>query len=418
MCIVLTDAKPSQTHIVLLPVQVDGKDWSCMLYTNTLRVQTGTPGLMIVAIPNPTLAKRFGLFDVALAKALRGDLNECFRKYQHRMLIKTNGYSKELLGFELEGYDMAPVHDIGNYRISVAVNHAALMSSIDWSKFTLPLDFGQRLVALSDPCVVPPHAAFVVAEALKSVKDDGFAVLFPGRATWFPTCHESQAAGTEYEYDALLYAGNATAPESMWSDHKQSTLWSLTSQHLTTEPLTLYVGAMPSAAYVRLNTATLPTRVRASDSMRDIDTLDVVWPPLRSVTFTHLRGKSLRNFNVGEQQLTAAAAVTAAAAATAAGGGVGAALSAAAAPFTADEFTALRARGSLFARGAMHYAPKLNVTVRCDVCRANITDEPCFGHNTFDVCMACLMREEVAATATAAVATADLPLPFTQPAWM
>ena len=357
MCIVLTDAKPSQTKIVLLPAQVDGKDWSCMLYTNDLRVTPGTPGLMIVAVPNPTQTKRFGLFDAADASKLIEGMQATFKTYEHKRRILEDNSGRDLLSFGVEGFDMAPVHEVGNYRISVAYNYAALMSSIDWSKFTLPPDFSQRLAALSDPSTVPAHAAFVVAEAVKSVIDDGFAVLFPGRSTWFPTCHERQAPGTEYVYDALLYAGDAAAPWTMWQTP------------LTTPPLTLYAGAMPT---FRWSTASLPHTVRASDSSAAA-TMSVAWPALRSVTFTHVMGKSYRNFNVGEK-LTADPVD-----APVAGGA-----------FTAAEFAELRARGSYYARGSMHYSSKPGTTVSCDACRANITAEPCIGHKTFDVCMACL----------------------------
>jgi hypothetical protein len=207
MCIMATDAKPTSTRIYLVPVTVDGvPGYTCMLYTNDLAVKTGVPGLMIVPFPNPTNTERLGLVDVTTTKEFRAVTKDV-------MDPKPKGFGT--LGLRSQHTDgfstnYAPVHEVGNYKCSVVPNLDALRSAIDWSRFTVPHDLAARLSVLDDPTLVPPSSGFVVAEAIRSVKEDGFGVVFPGHHAFFPTCHEGPA--TVHNYDVVCYGFNVLLP--------------------------------------------------------------------------------------------------------------------------------------------------------------------------------------------------------------
>ena len=70
------------------------------------------------------------------------------------------------------------IYEIGNYNISVADNLNELLNNIDWSKFTKPNDFGERINIMKNKQIYQEDEYFyVVAECLKPVKNDGFGVV-------------------------------------------------------------------------------------------------------------------------------------------------------------------------------------------------------------------------------------------------
>ena len=353
MCIMATNAKPTATSIVLVPATdaTTGEELTCLMYTNALTVAAGTPGLMIVPFPNPTQTRRVGMFDVRTADTLRAGLKSTFSRYE-----MGRGYGVDSLSGSLMRKSRSaalPVHIVGNYKISVAPNAAELMANIDWSKFTLPADLALRLTAITDASVVPFNAGFVVAEAITSVKDDGFAVVYPGRSTWFPTCHETQTPGTLYDYDVLLYAINATSPDTMLFNPVMTNC---------TAPITLYAATLPSSI---VDLRSLPTRIKASDAVgADID---ITWDAVKSVTFAQVKGTDARNRNVGEPMGRDAT------------------------PFTDADEANVRTLGVYKSVALAHYPDMpAGTVVFCNKCSATITSEPCIHYASFDMCMTCI----------------------------
>ena len=214
MCILATDAAPSSTRIYMVPVTIDGMAYTCMMYTNDLAVRTGVPGLMIVPFPNDSKASVFGLVDVTTMKAFREEVVTAFPRSQRY----TN-----TLGLYGDGPDFVPVHEIGNYKISVVPDLAGLNTSINWSRFSVPNDIGTRLGVLQDRHMVPLHSGFVVAEAVRSVKDDGFGVVFPGHHAMFPTCHEGSSSAV-HDFDVVCYGVVIHLPGSSMVSRDPATL--------------------------------------------------------------------------------------------------------------------------------------------------------------------------------------------------
>lgn len=250
MCMMMTDYEPSATHLFNIPYVIDGVKYQLLVYTNDLSFEDKSGGagdrslnadplkifystmmergyadatnsdpadflpvpttpdtaLMIVAVPNLTGATNFGLVDVTTDKMKK------FRSEAKHVgdslipwtytLSATNSFG-DVDSFGASRSLM--VHRVGNYDISVAPSLEALEKQIDWSHFTLPVDFEKRKATLSDSTLFPYPCAYVVAKAVTSVKDDGFAVLFPDPGfTYFPTCHENTTTGYN-EYDVRCY---------------------------------------------------------------------------------------------------------------------------------------------------------------------------------------------------------------------
>jgi hypothetical protein len=100
---------------------------------------------------------------------------------------------------------------VGNYDISVAPTLADLDSRVDWSKFDLPADFQSRKATLSNPALYPAPCAYVIAQAVESIANDGFGVIYdaptapPVSGAWFPTAHEQPQGSTVVDYEVELY---------------------------------------------------------------------------------------------------------------------------------------------------------------------------------------------------------------------
>jgi len=105
------------------------------------------------------------------------------------------------------------VYEVGNYKISVALGFSDLESRLDWIKFTKPADFNVRINTLVNPKLYSPEYKwfYVVAEAIKNIKDDGFGVVYPRLSSdyiYFPTAHEQRSnnsTNTDYNFDYECY---------------------------------------------------------------------------------------------------------------------------------------------------------------------------------------------------------------------
>lgn len=199
MCIILTeDANPSSTRLVNVPVKLGGKSQTLLLYTNDLEVRANnstsedSDELMIVAIPNENNQQSFGLVDVTTEnmKKFRKDLFKACDDLKPKK--KSKGRSM-YFDDSFEGGTLA-VHNIGNYKISVAPSIDDLFNRTDWEEFNVGPSYKNRLDGLYDKNVYPlSNYAYVIAQAQKSVKDDGFGIIYDGNGkTYFPTSHESK----------------------------------------------------------------------------------------------------------------------------------------------------------------------------------------------------------------------------------
>lgn len=179
--------------------------------------QSATGGaIMIVAYPvekdveNPLI----GLVDIST------DTMKHFRKNVEALkpIMRTNNLSRSMGAILSVETDSEPlkVYEVGNYKISVALGFSALESRLDWTKFTKPDDFELRIKTLLNPKLYPPTYRwfYVVASAVKNIKDDGFGVVYPRLSAdllYFPTAHEQRInnsvnSGYEFDYEIFGYS--------------------------------------------------------------------------------------------------------------------------------------------------------------------------------------------------------------------
>jgi hypothetical protein len=184
------------------------------LYTNDLAMGTSSSAaLMIVPFPNPSHADEFGLVDVQHTLGFRSAVSAAFKQYETRDVMLQNAtLSASSFGATR---DKAEIIQVGNYKCSVVPNLDALLRTVQWDRFSVPADLHERLSVLNDPCIVPADCGFVVAEATRSIRDDGFGIVFPGRHAFLPTCHEGGKA--LHDFDVCCYAANAILPSDIAS---------------------------------------------------------------------------------------------------------------------------------------------------------------------------------------------------------
>jgi hypothetical protein len=168
--------------------------------------------IMIVAYPvekdveNPLI----GLVDISTdsMKKFREDviaLKPIQQNYIKKSLSRSATFTNSL--------EPLKVYEVGNYLISVALGFSDLQSRLDWTKFTKPSDFELRIKTLLNPKLYPPTYKwfYVVASAVKNVKDDGFGVVYPRLSAdllYFPTAHEQRennSTNTDYHFDYELF---------------------------------------------------------------------------------------------------------------------------------------------------------------------------------------------------------------------
>jgi hypothetical protein len=390
-----TEHQPSSTRLYSVPVTVSGEPWTCLMYTNDLAVSNPTqPALMIVPFPNPHNATEFGLVDMRHTRTFRKQVTRAFAAHEHR--ITTNAtYGAKSLGVVQE---MAAVVEIGNYKCSVVPNVEALFSKVQWHRFHTPSDIALRLAVLRDSTVIPPHCGFVVAEAVRSVQDDGFGIVYPGKDVFFPTCHEG--GPPTHLFDVCCYAAN-----SAFSPDLPSTL--------------LPCSSAPGTGYTGLDGAML-TLPRSMKSSRDEH--EMWFEPVARVThfaFTQLYGSgpnrnvtgtllALPDDPLAPRTLLPAVKIvdvpaTPAPSAwfqptgdfTSVPSHVGVPPTISAGPSSRAWCTRAEAQeiirlGRVYAKGRDRYHIGLEEgIVRCDYCNANVTDLPVLGYLQKDLCLRC-----------------------------
>lgn len=204
----MTKHTPKSTRLVNIPVKLENGDKSVLLlYTNDLTVYEGEKALMIVPIPNLSQSEDgFGFVDPS------SDAIKSFRKKLYDKCEKLETVHDTLLLSAPRSITKSiKIHKVGNYKISLAPTLKDLKERIDWTKFTTPPDLETRVRTLSDDELYNFPCAYVVAEAVKSVENDGFGLIYPDCGfTYFPTAHEESVKDYKNEvelqhYDVKLY---------------------------------------------------------------------------------------------------------------------------------------------------------------------------------------------------------------------
>ena len=196
----ITDHEPTSTRLINIPIIVNNQNHKLLIYTNDLAIDNNN-GLMIVPIPNKFNETDFGLVDVT---------TNTMKKFRKELFSRCDNLvpKPQSNGRGISTNSFIPIQTIGNYSISVASDLETLEHNVDWSYFNLPKDFGMRKKTLSDKTLYPFNCAYVVAKANKTIKDDGFGVIYPDPGfDYFPTAHEYNTSG-KYMYDVKCYNFN------------------------------------------------------------------------------------------------------------------------------------------------------------------------------------------------------------------
>lgn len=197
MCIILTAHEPKSTRLVNIPVKVDDNNYKLLLYTNDLPIEIDESGsnnaaIMIVPIPNAKNVDNFGLVDVS---------TNSMKEFRQKLFAECDMLVPDMLGFT-DSFEISrsfkpnskkkKIHDVGNYKISIANNLDELYNNIEWNKYKLPSNFKMRFNTLKNTNIYnDKQYAYVVAQAQKSIKDDGFGIVYPDcEYDYFPTAHE------------------------------------------------------------------------------------------------------------------------------------------------------------------------------------------------------------------------------------
>ena len=217
MCIMMTKHEPSSTRLINIPVTFMDQKYKLLIYTNDIAVNANdiavTSGhhgaLMVVPIPK---SEGVGQHGVGLVD-VNTDKMKMFRKelFKACELLKperpaTRSYGGDGILY-LSNSVPKRVNEVGNYKISVANSFEELMENIDWDQFDKPDDFEDRMNVMKNKEVYPQFDDvgyyYVVAQAQKNVKNDGFGVVYPDCGyDYFPTAHEKMG---EVDYDVKMY---------------------------------------------------------------------------------------------------------------------------------------------------------------------------------------------------------------------
>lgn len=226
MCIMLTPYEPSSTRLIRIPVTYQGKQSTLLMYTNDLKINQSRSdfnhndfgddifanttnkrkcGLMIVPIPNPDNQNVFGL--VSASDSNVKEFRKNIVNLSNRLMMPYAYWSRGMNSYSMMHTDSLKldVVRVGNYEISVAPNLEALENQINWDHFDLPSDFQTRKNTLNNHQLYPKNMAYIVAQAVENIEDDGFGVIYQNTDIYFPTAHEENKARNTKFYDVYCY---------------------------------------------------------------------------------------------------------------------------------------------------------------------------------------------------------------------
>lgn len=199
MCIILSDSEhPDATHLISFPTTYNDNPSRCLLYINDLSKVSNDETVMIVAVPNQN--KGFlglGLVDI---KPLKGFIK------QTKAFLPENTTLSTYSTFGMSTNQVAAIHDVGDYKISVVHSVEDIIRRIDWKNFKKPQDFQTRINTLNDRKLFPFSCSYVVAQTTKSIKDSGFGIIYPeNNYIYYPICHENSNLWNYNSYNVKIY---------------------------------------------------------------------------------------------------------------------------------------------------------------------------------------------------------------------
>ena len=229
MCLMFTPQEPSDTLLVLAPLQPDGgvARWQ-LTYVNSVGQTAAAKSpfgngktfedeqvLMVVPFPN---RGGLGEKDVILSAVfphqvskMRSSARAAFTPFTPEVpKAAPFGAARGVGGFGAASLDAPPleVQAVGNYQISVAANLDELVTRAPWSRFSRAA--GRVEAILSGMRQGYPEGfGFVIAQSDKPVKDAGFSVVYRDASPFVPTAHEStfaDAATRLVRMDATILA--------------------------------------------------------------------------------------------------------------------------------------------------------------------------------------------------------------------
>lgn len=194
MCVMLTDHEPNTTKLIQFPAVIDGVKYNACIYINNIDTES-RPALMVVPFPKSDVP--IGMIDMS-SKTMKKFVKEVKARFPRPENMARNFSAQGMTNKSLA------VHKVGNYNISIAPTFMELSNDIDWDKFDKPADFQQRINTFKNKILYPLDYCFVVAQAVYSVKEDGFGILYPNIGVdYFPTAHED--INNIMDYDVECY---------------------------------------------------------------------------------------------------------------------------------------------------------------------------------------------------------------------
>ncbi|KAL1503115.1 hypothetical protein AB1Y20_011178 [Prymnesium parvum] len=230
MCIMLTPTAPSDTLLVLAPLEdeADGgvPRWQ-LCYVNSVAATPSEPVLMVVPLPN-----RFGMreadfifspLEAPQVAAIRRAREALFQPYASAPPFtphSSSPFSGRSATFGAPPPPLA-VQSIGSYKISVAPSLAELETRAPWAQLRVAPDRVDAILS-GVRAAYPSGYAFAIARAESAVAECGFAVVYREVVPFLPTAHEALAAPMGLvAMDATLLAINAVLEPQSIGTHAQ-----------------------------------------------------------------------------------------------------------------------------------------------------------------------------------------------------
>ena len=222
MCIMVGGtSEPNTTKLIHVPVSVNNSDYNLMIYTNNLSLSNSNKwssirdfglnsnnvngAVMVVPFPVPkNNDKLIGMLDITKPNVKTFITQTKYLKPRK----KSRSYRmNDTLSFNAT--DSIAVHDVGNYKISIAHSIDDVLNRINWNVFNKPMDFDTRVQTLYNKTLYPDTYdwVYVVAMAVKDIEEDGFGILYPSNEVdYFPIAHEFTNSNIKYvDYDVDLF---------------------------------------------------------------------------------------------------------------------------------------------------------------------------------------------------------------------
>lgn len=229
MCIIVAgETQPDSTKLINIPVTIQKHNYTLSLYVNNYDLKNDSQydvrngfnyntfnwkksgAIMVVPYPLNKMQGKpdIGLVDISTdaMKNFRRDTYSCFPQIS-RNNIMLNSY-----GADRSVKSILKVHDVGNYKISVAYSISDLLDRLDWNVFNKPANFNDIVGTFKNTNLykVEYDWFYIVATTQENIKDDGFGVLYPklkNDAIYFPTAHEQISNKLEnVKFDVECYA--------------------------------------------------------------------------------------------------------------------------------------------------------------------------------------------------------------------